>query len=168
MTTAKPTRPQGHRRALWIPGIFVGFMLVVFAVNGTLIYFAEHTFSGLDTEKYYEEGVQYNAVMKDGAASAALGWTAKTEVQSSGDSRRLHIWITDKRGLPVTGIDVSVHVARPTSTAFDQLVTLVPSSTEIGVYVADLHLPAPGVWDLRISATGKASPWQTTQRLFVK
>jgi len=43
------SKPQ--RRSLWIPWIFIGSMLVVVAVNAMLIYYAAHTFSGLDTEK---------------------------------------------------------------------------------------------------------------------
>ena len=159
---------QPVRRALWIPGIFVGFMLIVIAVNATMVYFAEHTFSGLDTDSYYQEGVQYNSALKEGAASTALGWTAKADIQPNGDSRRLHLWITDKRGLPVTGLKVSVHVVRPVSTAYDQLLALHPSETEQGVYVGEVHLPGPGSWELRISATGGSAPWQSTQRLFVK
>jgi len=159
---------QPARRALWIPAIFVGFMLVVIAVNATMIYFAEHTFSGLDTDSYYQEGVQYNSVLKEAAASTALGWTAKADIQPNGDSRRLHLWITDKRGLPVTGLKVSVHIVRPVSTAYDQLVQLHPSETEQGVYVGEVKLPGPGSWELRISATGRSTPWQSTQRLFVK
>ena len=128
MTTTKPTRPE--RRALWIPGIFVGFMLVVFAVNGTLIYFAEHTFSGLDTDKYYEEGVQYNAVMKEGAASAALGWTAKPEFVTTGTTtaapttagvRHLQVRITDKAGQPVTGLHVLARLVRHRATGVSSM-----------------------------------------------
>jgi nitrogen fixation protein FixH len=156
------------RKSLWIPAIFVGFMLVVIAVNATLIYFATHTFSGLDTERYYQEGVQYNTAIKEGEESAALGWSAQTEIQNFDGGRRLHVWIVDKAGLPVSGLTVEAHVVRPTSTAFDQVVTLRPSATEKGVYVAELTLPAVGVWDIRLAATGRQGSWQSNKRLFVK
>jgi nitrogen fixation protein FixH len=157
-----------QRRSLWIPAIFVGGMLVVIAVNATLIYFATHTFSGLDTDKYYQEGVQYNTAIKEGAESAALGWRAQIEIQSTGESRRLHVWMVDKAGLPISGLRIEAHVVRPVSTAFDQVLALSPSVTEPGVYVADLKLPAAGVWDVRLSATKRNSTWQTSDRLFVK
>ncbi|HVO04924.1 MAG TPA: FixH family protein [Candidatus Cybelea sp.] len=166
MPALQDSQPQ--RRSLWIPGIFVGGMLVVIAVNAALVYFATHTFSGLDTDAYYQEGVQYNAVLKDAAASAALGWSAKADIQPNGGSRRLSLWITDKSGLPLTGLKVSVHMVRTISTAFDQLVTMQPSATEQGVYVGDVHLSGAGIWELRITATGGKVPWESTQRLFVK
>jgi hypothetical protein len=49
-------RPQ--RRSLWIPALFVGLMLLVVVVNGTMMYFAQSTFSGLDTDQAYQQGIQ--------------------------------------------------------------------------------------------------------------
>ena len=164
-----PRRQRGtERRSLWIPGVFVGFMLVVIAVNATLIYFATHTFSGLDTDRYYQEGVQYNTAIKEGAESAALGWHAQIDVQPFDGGRRLHVWMTDNSGLPLTGLKLEAHVVRPVSTAFDQTLTLAPSATERGVYVSEISLSAAGVWAFRLSATGRGGSWQSAQRLFVK
>jgi nitrogen fixation protein FixH len=157
-------RPQ--RRSLWIPWTFVGLMLVVVAVNATLIYYAEHTFSGLDTEKYYQEGVDYNTSLKDAAASAALGWTGKASIDGNGGQHRVRIAIVDQSGAAVSGLKVTLHLVRPVSTAMDQFVDLKPVAP--GIYAADVKLPALGVWDLRFEATGGKATWQSTQRLFVK
>jgi len=141
-------------------------MLLVVAVNATLIYFAEHTFSGLDTEKYYQEGVDYNVSLKDAAASAALGWRAVTAIETYGAQRRVRVSIADKSGAPVVGLTVSLHLVRPISTAFDQVLKLEPAAP--GVYGADVDLPALGAWELRLEATRGEARWQATQRLFVK
>ena len=151
------------RKSLWIPAVFFAFMLTVVAVNGTMIFFAQSTFSGLDTTRYYQQGVQYNAVLEASAASAALGWNAKAELADG----HLAVKIDDKSGGPVTGLDVTVHLVRPATTAFDQILVLRAAS-EPGVYTADLKLSGAGAWELRISATGGGAPWQATQRIFVK
>lgn len=162
------TKPQ--RRALWIPWTFVGLMLMVVGVNATLIYFAEHTFSGLDTEKYYQEGIDYNTSLKDAAASAALGWTAKASIEPSGapsgTQHQVRVAITDKTGAPVSGLAISLHLVRPVSTAMDQTLDLKAAAP--GVYTADVQLPAPGAWELRMESISGKTHWQATQRLFVK
>jgi nitrogen fixation protein FixH len=155
-----------QRRALWIPWLFVGLMLIVIVVNGVMIYLAEDTFSGLDTEKYYQEGIDYNTTLKDAAASAALGWTAKTSIEPNGSARQVRVEITDKDGAPVAGLSVALHLVRPVSTALDQHLDLKPLAP--GIYAADVQLPALGAWELRLQATGGKAPWQSTQRLFVK
>ena len=166
MTTT--TKPAPQRKSLWIPGLFIGLMSLVVAVNGTMMYLAEHTFSGLDTDKAYQEGIEYNAILKNAAASAALGWTAKAEFVDITGGHHLVVRIADKAGKPVDGLVLTVHLVRPISTAFDQLLTLQPSGTEPGLYGADVQLPGAGNWELRISASAGSTPWQTTERVFVK
>jgi nitrogen fixation protein FixH len=154
------------RKSLWIPALFVGLMLLVVAVNGTMMYFAQSTFSGLDNEKAYEQGIQYNTILKEAQASAALGWTAKTTVTSTAAGRHIAVTITDKDGRPLQGLDLVAHLARPVSTEFDQQLTL--HSEGNGVYGADVTLPALGSWELRLAAETGPTDWQVVQRIFVK
>lgn len=157
-------RPQ--RRSLWIPTLMVVLMLGVVAVNGTLVFFAQSTFSGLDTTKAYQEGIEYNAILKEAAASAALGWTARTTVSPAVGGRHLAVTVTDKAGQPVQGLTLLAHLVRPVSTALDQQLTLRPEGA--GIYGTDVVLPADGNWELRLSAEDGATDWQVVQRIFVK
>lgn len=157
---------EPQRKSLWIPTLMVGLMLLVVAVNGTMIFFAESTFSGLDTEQSYKEGIEYNAILKEAAASAALGWNAKTEFGEIAGGRHVAVAITDKDGRPVEGLRIRAHLVRPVSTEFDQLLTLRPEGR--GVYGADVALPAGGSWELRLSASRGETNWQAVQRVFVK
>lgn len=156
-----------QRRALWIPAIFVGLMLLVVAVNGTLIYFATHTFSGLDTDHAYQEGLDYNTTIAAAAASAALGWKADVAVQPTAQGDRLTLRLTDKSGRPVAGLKVTAHLVRPVSTAFDRVVELLPASAA-GQYQADVALPARGKWEIRLVARGSGPQWQQTANVFLK
>jgi nitrogen fixation protein FixH len=157
---------QPVRKSLWIPALFFGLMLLVVAVNGTMMFFAQSTFSGLDTDRAYQEGVQYNAILKEAEASAALGWAAKTRVTPAGAGRHIAVTLTDQSGRPVQGLELTAHLVRPVSTAFDQQLTLLPEGD--GVYGADVTLPALGSWELRLSAETGAADWQVVQRIFVK
>jgi nitrogen fixation protein FixH len=157
-------RPQ--RRSLWIPTLMVVLMLGVVVVNGVMIFLAQSTFSGLDTTKAYQEGIEYNAILKEAAASAALAWTAKTNVTPAAGGRHLSVTITDKAGQPVQGLSVDAHLVRPVSTAFDQRLTL--HSEGAGIYGSDVVLPAEGSWELRLSALDGAIDWQLVQRIYVK
>ena len=154
-----------QRRALWIPGLFVGLMGVVVAVNGALIYFATDTFSGLDTDHAYQEGLDYNATLTAAAASAALGWRAEVALLPTGQGDRLTLRLTDKSGKPVAGLKVTAHLVRPVSTAFDRVVELLPAD---GQYQADVALPARGKWEIRLVARGSGPEWQHTANVFLK
>ena len=162
--TARNAPPP--RKSLWIPALFFGLMLLVVAVNGALIFFAQSTFSGLDTDQAYQQGLEYNKTLKEAAASKALGWTAQTTVTQTAGGRHIAVSITDKHGAPVQGLQVIAHLVRPVSTAFDQ--RLVLGGEGDGVYGADLALPANGNWELRLSAETGATDWQVMQRIFVK
>ena len=159
---------QPERKSLWIPALFIGLMLGVVAVNGTMVYFAEDTFSGLDTKHYYEQGNEYNEIIKDAAASAALGWDAQAALAPTADGHHISLKIADKSGQPVTGLMLQVHVVRPVSTAYDQVLVLKPSSAAPGTYGTDVTLPGLGVWELRFSSPDGSTPWQMTERVFVK
>ena len=130
-----------QRRALWIPGTFVGLMLLVVAVNGALIYFATHTFSGLDTDHAYQEGLDYNKTIAAAAASAALDWQASAVLEPADQGDRLALHLTDKGGQPVTGLAVTAHLVRPASTALDRVVSLSPIDGKPGEYQANVILP---------------------------
>ncbi len=163
-----PANSAPQRRALWIPATFVGLMLLVVAVNGTLIYFATDTFSGLDTDHAYQEGLDYNKTLAAAAASAALGWQAGITVTPTGPADRLSLQLTDRNGQPVEGLQVSAKLVRTVSTAFDQSLTLLPVAGAPGLYQADVTLPARGNWELRLLARGSGPEWQKIAHLFIK
>ena len=131
----------------------LAFFAVVLAANGTFIFLALDTWTGLSTENPYQRGIEYNDVLDAAARQRALGWTGVVSFVPSRDGRgRLSLIVTDRRGAPVENLTVTADIRRPTNEGFDQAVALAPSGA--GTYVVELELPLPGQWD--VHALGEA------------
>ncbi|MEZ5831768.1 MAG: FixH family protein [Dongiaceae bacterium] len=147
--------------------IFIGSFLVVIGVNGALIFFAEDTFSGLETDNAYERGLDYNKTLAAEAALERLGWRYQAAISGdTGSQRTLRIQMTDAGGHPLDGLKVEAHLVRPSNEGIDVSMALRASGG--GGYVAEFDLPAPGQWDLRLVARSSDIAWQQSERLFVK
>ena len=163
------SRPKGAARYLphWVPMLFVGGFLVVIGVNGTLIYFAQDTFSGLETASPYERGLDYNKTLAAEAAQERLGWRLQTQLSEETEgTRSLQIRLTDRDGRPLDGLEVVAHLVRPSNEGLDM--TITPQPLGDGRYGASFALPAAGQWELRLVAQGDDVTWQHSERLFVK
>ncbi len=151
----------------WIPMLFIAGFLVVVGVNATLIFFAQDTFSGLDTQNPYERGLDYNKTLAAEAAVERLGWQSKTEIVGASDgTRSLEVRITDRDGRPLDGLKMMAYLVRPSNQGLD--VTVEPRALGDGRYGTSFVLPAPGQWDVRVVARYDDVAWQHSERLFVK
>lgn len=149
-----------------VPMLFIAAFLVVIAVNGALIFFAEGTFSGLETQHAYERGLQYNKALAAEAAQQRLGWHHEAAISGAAGSRTLHVNMTDGEGRPLEDLKVTAHLVRPSNAGLD--LTLALQSAGDGRYAATFSLPAAGQWDLRLVAHRGDVSWQQSMRLFVK
>lgn len=162
-------KPAGLTRFLphRVPMLFIAGFLVVIAVNGALIFFAEKTFSGLETDNAYERGLDYNKALAAEAAQEKLGWQSQAAISDAADGRRtLNVRMSDRDGHPLSGLTLEAHLVRPSNDGMD--VTLSPHAAGDGSYEAEFTLPAPGQWDLRLVAHRGDVAWQQSTRLFVK
>jgi len=169
MMAASPSKPR--QRSWWFPWIIVAFFTVVISVNGTMIYFATSTFTGLDTEGHYAKGLKYNDNLEGVRKQAELGWSDKTAFVLEGQNGEgrdgmLRVDFTDKDGQPLPGLKVFAIVTRPTHVGYDFEVLL--SGVGNGVYGAAATLPLPGQWDIRILASRGEQTYQRVQRVQVK
>ena len=140
------------RRSLWIPGAFVAFFLVVFAANGTMIWYATRTFVGLDTSQAYDKGIAYNRNLDAAAAQAALGWKAAIEARiTEGFDALVTLRLTDADGQSLGDVRATLLFERPSNTALDFSAPLVPDGE--GGFLARVTLPEIGLWDLHVTAT---------------
>jgi nitrogen fixation protein FixH len=159
----------GLRRFLphWVPMMFIAGFMVVIGVNATLIFFAQDTFSGLDTASPYERGLDYNNTLAAEAAQERLGWDYQASISGgSGTERTLQIQLSDHEGRPLNDLTLQAYLVRPSSQSLD--LTIAPRPAGDGSYAAVFALPAPGQWELRVVARGKDVAWQHSERLFVK
>jgi nitrogen fixation protein FixH len=160
-------KPKAHRLLPhWVPILFVAGFLVVIGVNGTLIFFAQDTFSGLETASPYERGLDYNKTLAAQAEQDRLGWQSQTQIAGKNVARSLEVRMTDRDGRPLDGLTLSAYLVRPINEGLD--VTIAPQPMGDGRYVASFALPAAGQWDLRLVAEGDGVAWQHSERLFVK
>jgi nitrogen fixation protein FixH len=170
-SSALPSNSQraGFARFLphWVPMLFVGGFLVVIGVNGTLVYFAQDTFSGLETASPYERGLDYNTTLAAEAAQDRLGWQSQTQISGQSDgTRSLQVRLTDRDGQPLDGLTLVAYLVRPSNEGLDT--TMIPRPLGDGRYGTSFVLPATGQWELRLVAHNDDVAWQHSERLFVK
>jgi nitrogen fixation protein FixH len=169
-SSALPSNSQraGFARFLphWVPMLFIGGFLVVIGVNATLIYFAQDTFSGLETASPYERGLDYNKALVAQAEQDRLGWQSEAQITDKNGARSLQVRITDRDGRPLDGLTLVAYLVRPSNEGLD--VTVTPRPQGDGRYGASFVLPATGQWELRLVAHTDDVAWQHSERLFVK
>jgi nitrogen fixation protein FixH len=160
-----------RQRGWWYPWIFVGFMLLVVAVNGVMAMLAVRTFPGLQTEDAYNKGLRYNETIAAGREQAERGWRMRMEVKplpATAEGVRdaeLSVAFLDRDGQPLDRLEVEATLHRPAVAGFDR--TLPLERRGGGVYAGVVSLPFAGQWDARITARQDADSHQATQRLFL-
>jgi len=152
------------RKSLWIPATFVLAFLVVLGVNITLVVMAVRTFSGLETNSAYDQGLGYNTTLAEAAQNAAIGWHADIAITAPDAAQRhLAVTMTDRSGTPLPDLTIKVMLVRPTNAGLDEVILLQP--LDHGRYQADFKPSALGNWDLRLRAERAGTKWQYSERI---
>jgi nitrogen fixation protein FixH len=157
----------GARRSRWIPWAFVGFFVVLAAIQGVMIWFAIESFSGLTAEDAYQRGIAYNQTLAAKEAETALGWqvTLAWRADRSGPAKgRLELKILDRLGQPLQGAEVSARLRRPVGP--DNTTTVALKSSGPGLYGADLALALRGQWDVDLDIMTAHGADHLTDRIF--
>ncbi|MBB6254317.1 FixH family protein [Nitrospirillum iridis] len=162
-----PGRARPKVKRSLIPWIFVGGMAVVIVVNGILIYFALHSWTGIVTAKPYERGIEYNKVLQAQAQQDALGWAFDADIEPvAGHDSVLTVRVADRDGAPLDGMTLTGRLVRPIDVMPDVPLLFTPVGN--GRYTATVTLPKHGQWDLKLKAETGADWYHLTRRLFVK
>lgn len=154
-------------------------MLVVFAVNGVMISLALETFPGLTSGDAYHEGLKYNQTLAAARAQDQKGWQANVSfvprpkdasMAQLGEEGVKHggdfvVTLADRDGTPLSRLDVTVYLLRPTHEGEDVREPLTPKNA--GVYSAALDLPSPGQWEARVLAQRGEDSFQIVRRIQV-
>lgn len=163
-------RGRPRSRGWWYPWIFVGAMLVVVSVNGVMIYFAVASWTGLETEDYYEKGLAYNQELAAQRAQRERGWTMQLSFvaqQAKDEHHRgsLRLRFADRDGRPLDDLSVEVKLVRPTREGVDTAVSVVHRGA--GTYAGVVDVPLAGQWDVRIHARRGGEHYRARHRLRV-
>jgi nitrogen fixation protein FixH len=151
-------------RSSVVPWLFVVAFGVVIAVNGTMMWLAIGSFSGLYSDHARDRGLHYNQVMAEQRDREALGWIVETSWQAS--NGRLGLKIMDRVGKALDGAIVAVDLVRPAERRAPMRIAM----TEIGGgrFTAAVALPARGNWDADIVIEADGHRFAITRRLFLQ
>lgn len=122
------------------------------------------TFDGTVVDKPYERGLAYDAVHH---AKEASGWN--TEILSKDLTIGMNdilLSVIDRNGRPVTNVEVTVVISRPSSTSYDK--TYTAAATERGLFRITADLPLYGYWDTKVQVTDRSRTVTFEKKLFAK
>jgi nitrogen fixation protein FixH len=156
------------RRSHYIPWIFVAGFAVIIAVNGTMIWLALSSFSGLYTTKPREVGLRYNAVIAEQDKRDALGWRidASWHRESAALPGTLVVWVSDASGGPLAGARMTAELVRPVEKMPPLGIAMTP--VDIGRFEGHTQLPEHGNWDVDIVVERGRDRYALTRRMFLQ
>ena len=128
--------------------ILIGFFAVVVSVNFFMAYVAINTFSGMQNQRPYETGLNFNRTIKSAQVQQQQHWQVSSHYERSADGQvALSLSMRDGQGKPVEGVDAKVSLLSPVNAANDVIFALTQKAAgEItGTAKADA-----GQWDLVI------------------
>jgi len=159
-------RAPDAERSRWIPWVFVGFFLVVFAVNGALVWFALSSWTGLETTNSYERGLVYNRALEAEKEQAALGWRAGFGFHQTGERQgMLELRLQGRDTAPLEGAKVDAEIVRPTQEGYDFDLALEERAP--GRYRAAVRVPLPGQWEVRLAARARGEVYRLSPRIYL-
>lgn len=141
-------------------GAFLLFFATVIAVNGTMIYSAVSTHSGLVANEPYRKGLHYNERIAADERQSRLGWIETLVVARDG---RISLTVTDAGGQGVRGLKIKGVVGRPSTNRHD--VHLVFAEGTRGLYQAQSAPLADGNWIVTIDAFANGEADEPTYRM---
>ena len=152
------------------PWLFVAAMGLVILVNGAMIWFAVHSFTGLATQDPYDKGLAFNRTLAATEAQAALGWhvdiAAASGPAAAAPTVTLAAAFRDRAGQALDGLKVRAFLVRPTSAGHDRALVLAGEGE--GHYRTTAPLPLRGEWLLTVVAHKDGKTWQSTQRIHLR
>jgi len=156
------------RHAFMAMAVFFG---IIFLSNAVMIYLAVSTFPGNVSDTAYQDGRDYNQLLEAASQQQALGWQTEASLEKlpaqNAERRALvRLHYTNREGEPLTGLQVSGALMRPSQQGTDVTLDLVPQGS--GVYAVQISLPYDGLWDLKVTAKNNDGlTHKFEQRLFV-
>jgi nitrogen fixation protein FixH len=171
--TSHAPAPERHRtftlKGWHALAMFVGFFGIVAAANAVMLTAALRTMPGLDARNGYDPSQRYNAEIRTAQEQAERGWRAEAQLSLSEGAAVLVVKLSDREGLPLSGLHAQAVLRHPSDSRRDRSITL--TSAADGRYAARLPETTPGAWDLVIEVkreAGAAPSFASRQRVVLK
>lgn len=148
---AKRQRASSAWRSPWFIG-WIGLVVVVLAVNATMIVLAFVTNPGLVVDDYYERGRNVERTLTTRRAEAP-GWTMSLDTPADvakSQSTVVRFFVVDSAGQPVRPDQVTYYAYRPSDPSADFSVPMVEEAP--GRYAAEVSFSMSGLWDTLVAA----------------
>jgi nitrogen fixation protein FixH len=126
------------------------FFGTVFSVNFYMARAAITTFSGLEADKPYQEGLRYDDEINFSREQASRAWKVDAAVRASGDGAVIEVTQKDSAGLVTPGLTFTALFMHPADRRRDVKVEL--AKVDAGRYRAPVAVAA-GQWDVLIEAS---------------
>lgn len=165
-TTIPAASRKPGLRGVHVLSAFLAFFGMIFLVNGTMIYSALRTHTGLVANEPYRKGLHYNDRIAASDRQALLDWA---DAVTLGRDGRLAVRMTAAGGRPVPSLAMRAVVGRPATNREDRAIEL--KETEPGVYAATLGVLDAGGWLVSLEARADRSAaepiFQARRRLWL-
>lgn len=146
--------------------MLIGFFGIILAINVYFAFAAVKTFRGEDVPRSYRQGLEYNQTIAARATQNKMGWRVRYNTVSLGEGQSdLIIAISDKNGVPISGLSLSGILRHPTDTKRDLAVNLTEEKS--GKYKSTLVIPN-GQWTLMAAARNAQQSFDFQYDLWVK
>lgn len=141
-----------------IAAFFVSFMVPLFC----FAWIAFHHRPSEVTAHAYEKGVSYNRTLASQASMESLGWQMKLAMED----HTLAATLADKSDKPIKGALVKAWFVRPSQAGMDKAAPM--RETAPGRYETTLADPAPGLWQVHVTAEAEGRQFQAARDFSVR
>lgn len=161
---------RGGSRSAWRSPWFIAWValvLVVLAVNATMILLAFVTNPGLVIDDYYERGRNVERTLASRLAEAP-GWTMSLDTPADiavGEATTVRFYVVDRVGQPVRPDAVTYYAYRPSDRSADFSLPMVEEAP--GRYAVEVTFAMPGLWDTLVAAEAAGQEVVFDQRIGV-
>jgi nitrogen fixation protein FixH len=146
----------------YFPHYLGSVMLIVFAVNGYMMYDAFTTFPGTAGQDGFDLSNEYNRVIAAARQQAALGWHIDAGVTADSVPA---LTVTDRAGTPLAHAEIAATAERPVGPPSKTTLVFTPDGG--GTFKADTALWA-GQWDVMLTVKADGHVFGATRRVVVR
>ena len=165
-SVSQQNKPTPAWKSPWVIG-WIALVVVVLAVNATMVYLAIETNPGLVTEDFYDRGQDYEQNMVSKMARDP-GWHLHADIPKglvADQSAPIRFFITDKAGQPVTPDAVHFYAYRPSDATLDFNLPMVEEGR--GRYLVEVSFSRMGVWDALVAVQNGEDEYNLSARISV-